>query len=150
MSKPLNILVPIDFSQHSLATLSFALNWHAGSSARYTLLHVVASGDIEAFAYLGRAPGDLLGRQLAEAAAELEREAEARRQAHTGLRMATVVCAGVPFREICQVAEREGFDLIVIGTHGRTGLSHLLIGSTAERVVQHASCPVLSIKPRIV
>jgi nucleotide-binding universal stress UspA family protein len=39
--------------------------------------------------------------------------------------------------------------LIVIGTHGRTGLSHLLIGSTAERVVQHASCPVLSIKPQV-
>jgi nucleotide-binding universal stress UspA family protein len=150
MTRSLNILIPIDFSQHSLATLTFALSWRHACAARYTLLHVVASGDVEAFAYLGRAPGDLLSRQLAEAAAALEREAEQRRQACADLTLATTVCAGVPFREICQVAEREAFDLIVIGSHGRTGLSHLLIGSTAERVVQHASCPVLSVKPRIV
>ena len=59
------------------------------------------------------------------------------------------VRAGVPFQEICYFAEQTLIQLIVVGTHGRSGLAHLLIGSTAERVVQHARCPVLSIKPRI-
>ena len=150
MDKSFNILIPIDFSQHSLATLDFALGWRNLAPSRFTLLHVVASGEVEAYAYLGHAPGDLLGRQLAEAAGALEREAERLRAEQPQVQVATAVCAGVPFREICQVAERDHFDLIVIGTHGRTGLSHLLIGSTAERVVQHASCPVLSVKPRVV
>jgi nucleotide-binding universal stress UspA family protein len=50
---------------------------------------------------------------------------------------------GDPFWEICQAAEQEPADLIVTGSHGRTGLAHVLLGSVAERVVRHASCPVL-------
>jgi universal stress protein A len=50
---------------------------------------------------------------------------------------------GDAFWEICQAAEREHADLIVMGSHGRTGLAHVLIGSVAERVVRHAPCPVL-------
>lgn len=60
-----------------------------------------------------------------------------------------VVCevlSGHPASQVCEYAEREGVDLIIIATHGWTGLKHFLIGSTAERVVQHATCPVLTIK----
>jgi nucleotide-binding universal stress UspA family protein len=53
---------------------------------------------------------------------------------------------GVAASEIVEVARRDGFDLIVIGTHGRTGLKHALLGSVAERVVRRAPCPVLTIR----
>src|SRR4029453_11822165 len=53
------------------------------------------------------------------------------------------VAIGEPFNEICRMGEQENASLIVIGSHGRTGLSHVLLGSVAERVVRHAPCPVL-------
>ena len=56
------------------------------------------------------------------------------------------VLVGVPWQEICRFAGTERIDLIVISTHGYTGLRHVLIGSIAERVVQHAPCPVLTVK----
>ncbi|MBI1994072.1 MAG: universal stress protein [Deltaproteobacteria bacterium] len=57
------------------------------------------------------------------------------------------VQVGVPYKRIVEKAATEGADLIIMSTHGRTGLSHVLIGSVTEKVVQHASCPVLSIRP---
>ena len=55
---------------------------------------------------------------------------------------------GVPFLEIIMAARDKNIDLIVIGTHGRTGLAHMLIGSVAEKVVRKAPCPVLSVKSK--
>jgi universal stress protein A len=57
------------------------------------------------------------------------------------------VVTGSPFRKIIETAEAEHVDLIVMATHGRTGLSHLMVGSVAERVVRTAPCPVLAIRP---
>ena len=54
---------------------------------------------------------------------------------------------GPPFVEIVRYAKEEKFDLIVIGTHGRSGLAHMLLGSVAEKVVRKASCPVLTVRP---
>jgi nucleotide-binding universal stress UspA family protein len=53
------------------------------------------------------------------------------------------IIIGEPFSDICQVAAQENSDLIVMGSHGRTGLSHVLLGSVAERVIRLAPCPVL-------
>ena len=58
----------------------------------------------------------------------------------------TALTTGVPFEEIQHMAKERAADLIVIGTHGRTGLDHLIFGSTAERVVRSAFCPVLTIR----
>jgi nucleotide-binding universal stress UspA family protein len=62
-----------------------------------------------------------------------------------GVALRQAVREGVPFREICDYAKREAIDLVVVGTHGRAGLTHLLLGSVAERVVRSAPCPVLTI-----
>ena len=63
-----------------------------------------------------------------------------------GLKARSVLKVGAPFLEIINTAQSEGADLIVLGTHGRTGLAHVLMGSVAERVVRKAHCPVLTIR----
>ncbi len=63
-----------------------------------------------------------------------------------GLRVDRRVAVGHPFEQILEMAKRESADLIVMGTHGRTGLGHVMLGSVAERVVRLAPCPVLTVK----
>lgn len=63
-----------------------------------------------------------------------------------GLKARSLMRVGAPFLEIIHAAQAEAVDLIVMGTHGRTGLAHVLMGSVAERVVNKASCPVLTIR----
>lgn len=63
----------------------------------------------------------------------------------SGVDIRQVVREGVPFREVCDYATKESVDLVIVGTHGRSGLTHLLLGSVAERVVRSATCPVLTI-----
>jgi nucleotide-binding universal stress UspA family protein len=60
-----------------------------------------------------------------------------------GLTVDTIIVQGTPFREIVEVAKTKQVDLIIMGTHGRTGMTHLLMGSVAERVVRLAPCPVM-------
>jgi nucleotide-binding universal stress UspA family protein len=60
-----------------------------------------------------------------------------------GLTVDTVLVRGTPFREIVEIAQTQQVDLIIMGTHGRTGMAHLLMGSVAERVVRLAPCPVM-------
>jgi nucleotide-binding universal stress UspA family protein len=59
----------------------------------------------------------------------------------------TVIVSGIPYDEILAKADEEKVSLIVLGTHGRAGLDHLLFGSTAERVVRRSRCPVMTIRP---
>lgn len=61
-----------------------------------------------------------------------------------------LVASGNPFEQILDAAENQRIDLIVLATHGRTGVKRLLIGNVAEKVVRHAHCPVLTVKPRAV
>ena len=64
-----------------------------------------------------------------------------------GLDVEHVILRGMPFLEIIRYAKANEVDLIVIGTHGRSGMEHIIFGSTAEKVVRKAPCPVLSVKP---
>lgn len=78
---------------------------------------------MEIFASLEEEPSESLERQMKGAAVELEKEAQRRRRENHGLRIGCRVKAGISFKEICRVADERGFQLIIIGTHGRTGLS---------------------------
>ncbi|PLX85110.1 MAG: universal stress protein [Desulfuromonas sp.] len=147
--RPFKVLVPIDLSPSSLQILDFALSRERLGGAEFTLLYVVPSGEVETFASLGGGPEEGFSKIRKEALVRLEKEARNRSGGEGAPDIVCRVSAGVPFREICRLAEDESFDLIVLGTHGRTGLPHLLLGSNAERVVQHASCPVLSVTPRV-
>lgn len=140
------ILVPIDFSECSKAALPWAASVAAEFNAELILLHVV-----ETFA-----ADYLLGPQLAnetitplmkEREAELKRMAESLKES-TGLKVSAAVRAGKPFKEIYSASEKLGADLIALTTRGNTGLKRVWLGSTAERVVRHASRPVLIVRER--
>ena len=130
------IVVPIDFSEPSLHALQFAALLAAQSGAAllpvYVAEHVVYFDETLAF------PEHHVLEQMKEKLAQLARE-----QVSEEVPVFPHVEKGKPWAEIIRLAEQHEADLIVLGTHGRTGLQHWLLGSTAERVVQHSSCPVL-------
>jgi nucleotide-binding universal stress UspA family protein len=138
------ILVPLDFSENTPALLEWAAHLADEHSSRLILLHAyhlpVEFQQLEG-AYL---PPDFWASVRSEAEAQLAEHAEALRA--RGLAVEIAVCEGYAATVIVEEAARRDADLIVIGTHGLSGLKHLLLGSIAERVVQKAPCPVLTVK----
>ena len=138
------ILVPLDFSRHADFVLEWAAHLAKEHSSRLLLLHAyhlpVEFQQLEG-AYL---PQDFWASVKAEAEQNLRRYAEPLRA--QGLTADIIVREGYPATVIEQEAIDQRADLIVIGTRGLSGLKHLLLGSIAERVVQKAPCPVLTVK----
>ncbi len=137
------ILVPIDFSALSLKALDHAVEFSRPYSAELILIFVVERGYYES-PLLVPDSGAILQHQADVAQARLE-EICASLRAH-GVNCQAIVEHGVVYKAIVDAAKRIQASLIVISTHGRTGLAHVLIGSVAERVVQHSACPVLTIR----
>jgi nucleotide-binding universal stress UspA family protein len=143
------ILVPVDFSPTSESAIEHAQELAARFDACIELLHIVedpiASGAWELDASYLTIP-ELLDRFVEDAERRL---GEVRSQLmDAGITVETHVVTGTPARGIVHVAQEDGCDLIVMGTHGRTGLSHMLMGSVAERVIRTAVCPVLTVRHR--
>jgi nucleotide-binding universal stress UspA family protein len=140
------VLCPIDFSDPSREALRVAVDLARRYRAELVLLHVYQLPGVatpEAAIYGGRSALDrmirLVSSQLAEWKAEAERLGATRVTTHAG--------SGVAFSEIVRFAEEQACDLVVLGTHGRNAVMRMLVGSTAERVVRHAPCPVLTVRP---
>jgi len=142
-------LVPIDFSEHSKKTIEYATRLAALTGASIRVLHVFQIPDYPAAFYHGQyleqdAVKIHVETAKREAATQLTLVAE---QIHgNGLEAESVLRVGNPFEEIVNVAKELGVDLIVVGSHGSAGLGRLLLGSTADRVLQYAPCPVLVVK----
>ena len=138
------ILVPLDFSRHADSVLEWAAHLAQEHGSRLLLLHAyhlpVEFQQLEG-AYL---PQDFWASVKSEAEQNLNRYAEPLRA--QGLEVEVVVREGYPATVIEEEAVDRQADLIVIGTRGLSGLKHLLLGSIAERVVQKAPCPVLTVK----
>ncbi len=139
------ILFPTDFSEYADHAWSYVLTFAQEFAAEVHLLHVVPPPPrlTETYA-VNFDPEALLEAQRAEAAALLERQVQAAKEA--SLTAQAAIRTGVDFHEILEYARAQAVDLIVMGTHGRTGLAHVLLGSVAEKVVRRAPCPVLTIK----
>ncbi len=139
------ILFPTDFSEPADHAWPFALHFAQEFEAEVHLLHVVSPPPRMTEAYAAHFDTAKLTAALAaEANASLDRflrEASGR-----GIRAQAEVRVGVDFHEIVEYAQTHQIDLIVMATHGRTGLAHALVGSVAERVVRKAPCPVLTVK----
>ena len=138
------ILVPMDFSNVSKDALPWATHLAAHFGAELVLVHIVEKFPIDYL--LGRGlMNEAITPLMKQAEADLEQMAVSLSKS-TGVNVSAVVSEGKPFEEICQTAKALGADLIVLTTHGYTGLKHVWLGSTAERVVRHASCPVLAVR----
>ncbi len=140
------ICCPIDFSEPAQAALAAAAELCKTFGAELTLFH----------AY--QLPGYTLPegsvvaspKMLQELADQADAHLEEWKKIASGMGVASVTTAksiGEPALEIVEFAKGGHFDLLVVGTHGRTGLRHALLGSTAERVVRRAGCPVLTVHP---
>jgi nucleotide-binding universal stress UspA family protein len=141
------ILVPVDFSDDSLKALDYAVQFSAPFKAELVLLYVVEpvyyATPVDMYATSPNL-ALLLDEQRKSGKAQLARlEAKlikAKRKARAVLK------TGSPAQVIADAAKRLKADMIIMATHGRTGLSHVLLGSVAERVVRTAGCPVLTVR----
>lgn len=138
------ILCPIDYSEGSRRAVEVAVRLAVESNAELVLANVFSPPIyfvVEPIALPPSVVADLV--KVAEeglAAWKLE----ALKLGAT--RVSTTLLRGDPAQEVCRFAKHDDFDLVVIGTHGRTGLKHVFLGSIAEKVVRHAACPVLVVR----
>jgi universal stress protein A len=139
-----HIIASTDFSEHSQQAIQYARELAQTFGATLVLLHVV---ELPPSPIEGLPPSQLGGTLLEDLeqqatsnlAQVLAKEAE--------VTVVRRVVVGIPYRRIVEVATDEKVDLIVMATHGRTGFSHLFMGSVAEKVVRTAPCPILTIRP---
>jgi universal stress protein A len=140
------ILVPLDFSGESRRALPQAIGLAEKFGARIVLVHVVAP-------VLAPTMPPAMGISLEAVPVPGLRKAAANQLHERGEKLVppalyerSIVSMGHPASEIIAIAERIGADLIVLTTHGRSGITRFLMGSTAEQVVRHAPCPVLTVR----
>jgi nucleotide-binding universal stress UspA family protein len=142
------ILVPIDFSDYSKSSLKYAANFSNKFNAEITLIYVV-----EPVIY----PPDFSMGQIAIPSVNAEWDLKAKEELDKlgkqeipeSVKVSTIIKTGKPFLEIIDTAAEENIDLIIIATHGHSGVEHILFGSTAEKVVRKAPCPVLTLREPI-
>lgn len=134
-----SILAPVDFSPFAEKAVRYAAALARQLGAKVTLLHVAERAKLDE---------ELIGPDFAThcARAKSRLDALAERTLPAPIRAETKVRCGPAFAKIISEASHSDTDLIVLATHGHTGLQHLLLGSTAERVVRHALCPVLVVR----
>jgi nucleotide-binding universal stress UspA family protein len=137
------ILAPTDLSDLSLAGVTYALELAQSQDAEVILYYVVGMADnwpraeFEPIRALVEDQKRWLDRFVKEQLADLSAQVKVRQ----------IVEIGVAYKRIVEKAEEEGVDMIIMSTHGRSGLDHMMIGSVTEKVVRRATCPVLSVRP---
>ena len=139
------ILVPTDFSEPSATALCYGLTLARTFGASLHVLHAVEEPLAQGWDGYGL---PTLPELRAQVLADAQRRLEGAVPALERDRQATelVTCMGDPYREIVAFAKARQVDVIVMGTHGRGGMAHLLLGSVAEKVVRGAPCPVLTVR----
>ncbi len=146
MLKIRKILVPTDFSAYSLEILDTAVDFARKFKASLVILHVVEDLPLTQHPTVSIVSVEEVLREMEKRAREKLKKIVAPK-IKKRVPATYVVVRGTPFLEILRVSRQKKAGLILLTTHGRTGLSHLLMGSTAEKVVRKSSCPVLTVRP---
>lgn len=139
------ILLPTDFSEHSDHALEYAREFTELFNAELHILHVLYKMAAPELGLSYLPPGDLM-LDMRPAAKRKLRETATDEWA-AGRTIVREMREGRPFVEIIRYADEADIDLIIMGTHGWGPISHMLVGSVAEKVVRKAHCPVLTIRP---
>jgi nucleotide-binding universal stress UspA family protein len=141
------IILSTDFSEASYHAMEYAVYMSKKFGAELDIVHVVFDETYLMTMYIPQ--GTLQG-----VLGELETGAQQHIDEFLkncppldGVKYKTKLLKGTPHNEIIKYAEESGADMIVIGTHGRTGIEHVLFGSTAEKIISRASCPVVTVRP---
>lgn len=149
MIKIKNILLPTDFSNLSIAASELAINLAEQYSAKIHLLHVLEkTPPILTIRSLDLSEEKIIKTIEQDALSKLEGVVKKINKS-TNAEIKPVIKKGVDFEEIINYAEKSNIDLIVIATHGRTGIMHTLLGSVAEKVIRFSKVPVLVSKPQV-
>ncbi|ACM21874.1 universal stress protein Usp [Geotalea daltonii FRC-32] len=139
------ILFATDFSENSEHAFEYAYSFARKFESQLLILHVINEPvDLRGF-YVPHVSFDNLEKEIEEGAEKMmEKFCRTRIKEETNYKSSIVM--GIPYEEILKKAEEESVSLIVLGTQGRSGIDHLLFGSTAERVVRKAKCPVMTVR----
>ena len=140
-----SILFATDFSESSDHAFEYAFTVAKKFNARLIVLHIINElVDLRGF-YVPHISIDKLEEEMAESAGNMmDKFIKTHTKGYD--RIESLVVPGIPYDEILKKAEEESVDMIVLGTHGRTGLDHVLFGSTAEKVVRKSNVPVMTIR----
>jgi len=140
------IVVPQDFSEYSLHALKYAVTLGGLFNSELLVLHVVEPIVYPADFSFGQVSIPAMEEEIRKHSEEQLNELVAR-EIPKNVKAVPIIRVGKPFIEIIDIAKSENADLIVISSHGRTGVDHVLFGSTADKVVRKAPCPVLTVRP---
>lgn len=141
------ILYPTDFSDASRKALQYITRLKEVGTRRVVVLHVVDERDIRNIARFGQIPDTLttLREMMENQARDKMEKTEANLKA-AGFEVKSIITHGIPFKEILNVEEQEDISVVVLGSHGRSNIAEMLLGSVSEKVVQKSKRPVLIVK----
>jgi nucleotide-binding universal stress UspA family protein len=139
------ILIPIDFSDYSKSALRYAVDFSKCFKAEIHLIYVVEPVIYPPDFSMGQIAIPSVNAEWDDRAKE-ELAKLAKTEIPTDVKSKIILKTGKPFLEIIETATEEDIDLIIIATHGHSGVEHILFGSTAEKVVRKAPCPVLTLR----
>lgn len=143
------ILFPTDFSEASHYALSYAIEMKKVFNAELEIVHVLFDeGNIVFYIPQMGMPAKHTSSDFEDGARKQFDEFVENAPDLKNIEYTTKILRGNPYSEIVKEAETGNFDMIIIGTHGRTGLEHVLFGSVAELVIRKSPCPVLTIRPK--
>ena len=147
------VIVPTDFSENSRAVYPYATDMARVFGAKIHLVHVFEASlyfsatAVDAFAVLSASPAGWLDTKVIENDQLLINAGQKLAQEYPGIEVTTKMLKGNPVKELTHYAGDQKNPMIVISTHGYTGFTHAMMGSTAERIVRTSPCPVLTIRP---
>ncbi len=141
------ILIPVDFSEYSKMALDYSIEFSKKFNSELILIYVIEPIVYPSDFGLGQIPINQVDFEI-QSKAESELKKLVEEKIPSELKATYVVRTGKPFLEIINAAKEYDCDLIIIATHGHTGIEHILFGSTAEKVVRKSPIPVLTVRER--